>query len=302
MPFDSSNAKNMYIASAVGIVLVLYIVVQFSKRQSYKYHATQSIAVKTSKGLIKMHAEAVATRLAAINAEMQKFKGTNTVTRYSKAIQQAMNHIKHMIKTNPKKNFCNLEKKASVVDQALSDFIIYDEAAASQSWNTIVEQDSIDYMNDKDAFVYLLGNMEALITMLHNEVCEDGILDLDMLEQLLYFMEKDLVTNGRFEMSLGNEIGNRYDPYEIRKVPLFIREQGQLEGFDSLENFTKPNKKIKPLVNLGVHNKLQDRSESFRTNNNVLSHNLVDDETLLLDTGVNGDWLSKSGTNFIGYI
>lgn len=293
MPFDSSDTKNFYIASAVGVILILLIIVQFSKKESYKYAAGSSIAVKTSQGLIKMRADMVAARLAAINAELQKFIDTNAHVRYELAIQIAMANLKQMIDANPKKNLCNLEKKASIVDRALGDSITYDEVAASQAYQTIVEHDSIDHLTGEQAFMHLLQNMNIVIDLLHNEVCDGGILDLEILESILHDMEEDLLRTGSLDMSFETEIGNRHDPYEIKRMPLFIKEQGQLEGFDSHENFTKSSKKVKPLVNVGIHNKLQERSESFRTNNNVLSHNMVSDEDLLLNC---------CGTDFTGYL
>lgn len=293
MPFDSSDAKKIYIASAVGIVLILLIIVQLSQKQSYKYVHGSSIAVKTSQGLIKMRADAVAAKLAAINAEMQKFIDTNAPLRYELAIQLAMANLKQIIDANPKKNLCNLEKKASIVDQAMSDLVTYDDVKSAQAYNTIVEHDEIDHLTGEKAFMYLLKHMDITIDLLHNDICEDGIIDLEMLESLLHDMEEDLLTSGTLDASTGSEIGNRHDPYEVARVPLFIRDQGQLEGFDSHENFPKAGKKVTPLVNLGVHNKLQTRSESFRTNNNVLSHNMVSDEDLLLNC---------CGDNFNGYL
>lgn len=285
MPLDSSDAKKIYIASAVGIVLVLLVITQLSQRQAYKYAASHSIAVKTSQGLIKMRADAVADMLANINAELQRFKGTN-VTPYTADIKHALANLKQTIDANPKKNLCNLEKKLNIMDKALSESITYDENAASQAWKTIVEQDSIENKSDSDMFVHLLRNIETLIHLLHSDICEDGILDLERLEALLHTMERDLVDHGRFEMSPGTEISNRNDPYE--KVPgerLFIREQEQLEGFDSRENYKKPSKRIKPLMTLGVYNKLQDRSDSFRADREcrALSHTTLDDATLLCD-------------------
>lgn len=293
MKLDTSSTKNFYIISAVGIVLVLLIIVQLSQKSSYEYVKGSTIAVKTSQGLIKMRTDAIAAKIALINAEMQKFINTNAPVRYELAIQSAIKNLKQMIKANPGKNLCNVEKRASIIDRAMGELVTYDEVSASHAYKTIVEHDTIDHLNGENAFMYLLRNIDIVIELLHNEVCDEGILDLEILESILHNMEEDLLVNGSLDISLGTEIGNHHDPYEIKRMPLFIKDQGQLEGFDSRENFTKAPKKVKSLTSLGIHNKLQERSESFRTNNYTLAHNMVSEEELLS---------GSSGTDFNGYL
>jgi hypothetical protein len=293
MPLDSADAKKLYIAGGVGVVLVLLVIIQLSRRQVLKYNAGHDLAVKTSQGLIKMNARMLADKLSKINADMQKFRGTDITRTYSPAVKKAIHGLEKFISDNPGVDLCKANVKANVIHQALSDAVTYDERQQAEAYGTIVEHDTQSYSDDRTQFEFFLTRLDILINLLHNEVCVDGLLDLDMLEKLLDFMEKDLQMNGHFEQSLGNEIGNRYDPYVAPRLPLFIREQGQLEGMDSRENHTKAPRKVAGNPMMVLHNKLQDRSEAFQTNNQTFGVNLVSDEDLL--AGV-------QFTNYKGYL
>jgi hypothetical protein len=293
MPVDSPNTKNLYIAGAVGIVLVLLIIIQLSRRQVYNYAVTHDIAVKTSQGLIKMNTKMLADKLILINANLQKFKNTSVPVVYSPVIKKAMANLTQFINDNPGVDLCKANIKADIVHQALSDSVTYDEDAQSLAYKTIVETDEVSHLDDKSQFNYFLANLHILIGMLHKEVCTDGMLDLDQLEKLLDFMEKDLEFDGQFDRSIGNETGNEFNRHSLKRMPLFIKEQGQLEGFDSIENYRKAPRKVAGNPNMLLHKKLQDRSEFFRNNDRTLGTGLVSDEELLAGSDF---------TNYKGYL
>lgn len=295
---ESKWVDNLYIITAIVIVfIILYMFTMRHKKDQQQAKVDFKLAVKTSKGLIKMNNSALAGKLRSVESKLQKFKNTTQPKTFAPVIEEAVKHIKQFLKANPGANLCTSDERANIVHQAMLDSVTTGDYLTQ--YKSVLEHDSIEHQNPEQNFEYMLKHISILIKMLHNEICEDGIFDLDMLEKLLYAMDEDMFRNGSTDITFSDEAYSRADPYAKRpELPWeFIRENGQqLEGFTSHENDnTKKvtNIKTDPIVPLMEQSKrFQEQSQEFRTNTeqfrrlDKLDHLVLDPEVLLPGSNV----------------
>lgn len=291
MSLDSEEVCYSYIISGVVIVLVLLLVVGSVYKTFYQYEKDAKIAVRTSRGLIKMNAHALAEELAKIQAELSKHEGYERTTKFDEQIDQVVAQIKEFINKNPSdRTLCKLEAKSDIIDKAMGERLNpnkHDQHAAHQ---TVIDHDELSHGPDSLKFDFLLKNIDVLIGMLNRDVCDGGLVNVYELEQLLRALDLDL-TNGaeyviepNFSPGYGEEIAARHDPYMIPRLSLFAAAPSQIEGM-SVESQHRPIVN-QPNYSLGPQNirDMQQRSQMFRVNRQALGTKQYIDEDLLLDS------------------
>jgi hypothetical protein len=202
-------------------------------------------------------------------------------------ILDAIKNIKSFILKNPHIDICNLEKRLPVVNQALDNSITSEKYQQLAAYKTILEDDEEQYLlkDDPALFEHLLKNIDLLIEILHREVCRDGVINLDLLENLLRLMQKDLIEDNKFDKTLGSNIGNKKDPYDLpeRENPFFLTIN-KLEGFSresiNRSSFDNEYYDLKQ-KNPSIDSKKQERSEEFTSPNNNYGAPLVTEDNLL---------------------
>jgi len=281
---DKQNAQYIYIASAVVILLIIVIIAQLMRKSRLVYTEMANIAVKTSKGLIKLRADKIAYELEKIVAELNRHKGfERTGARYQQ-IDELIDNLKLYIESNPGVDLNKQELRMNIIHRAMSDMATFDRHIQDAAYKTITDYDELEQGTDVERFDYMLKNVNIVIDMLKHNICENGVVDLYSLENLLHLLDVDLSNSetGYFETPLGQEIGNKYDPYMIPRLALFESQQSQIEGF-SRETDVKPHHPEKTDLILGAQNarNAQMRSQLFRENRQMLGTKQYNDEDLL---------------------
>lgn len=304
MSLDCRSAGYIYVGSAVAIILILCLIARAAYK-SYKNYTTQEkIAVKTSRGLIKMNALSVADELAKIHAELSRHAGYERTSKFDIEINQVLDHVKQFIQQNPhNKDMCKGEMKASILHNALADRITPHHTDQHLAHAAILSHDDLEYGSDSLLFDYLLRNIDVLIHMLQRDVCDGGLIDITALEDVLRKLDADLTSGAEFDRSTGEysesqfgtaygrELAARFDPYAIPRLPLFASQTGQIEGFSiesqvrGIKSVSSPNDKDDPYYTMGPQNirNAQQRSQMFRENRQKIGIDHYNDEDLLLE-------------------
>ncbi len=282
---NQTTTNYLYIGSGVIIVLMVFLLAQMMQRRSLSYSADHIISVRTSRGLIKANQEITSRKIEEIANKLKLHNRRERVGKFRPLIGAAISKIKKFIQDNPKNDLCRSDIRADIIQRSLSDLVSPDDIQKNIAYNIILDHDEIDNYSDEQMFAYLLKNLDILIQMLQHKICEDGIIDIVELEDILNLLDEDLMHNGRFESPIGQEIGNTYDMYRQPRTPIFIRDSTQLEPFISYEQRSHTSDlDFKGLLKSKNNVKLnQVRSESFRSSNNLTGQGHFSDEELLLE-------------------
>lgn len=298
MSLDYQGAKYVYIGSAVVIVLVLCLIARAMYKSHKNYSEQEKIAVKTSKGLIKMNAQSLANELAKLQAELSRHEGYERTSKFDIEINQVLEHIKQFIQQNPHdKDVCKGEMKASIMHNALADRITQHHTDQHLAHATILTHDDLEYSSDSLLFDYLLRNIDVLIHMLQRDICDGGLIDITALEEVLRKLDADLTSGAEFDKSTGEysdsrfmteygqELLARYDPYAIPRLPLFASQASQIEGFSVVSQIRGLPTKDDVNYSLGPQNarNAQQRSQMFRENRQKIGLIHYNDEDLLFN-------------------
>jgi hypothetical protein len=178
---------------------------------------------------------------------------------------------------------CNIDIRADIIHRSLADYTSLDRHQADAAYNTIMDFDEFEHGSDEKRFDYMLKHIEILIAMLKQDVCTDGLIDLNLMEDLLRKLDEDLSTNGEYyQTPIGQAHASKYDPYIIPRLSLFESQSTQIEGF-SLETKPKPRYEEKFDRIIGAQNarNAQQRSQMFEKNRKLLGTVHYNDEELL---------------------
>jgi len=281
------DVKYLYVGSAVFLILIVLIIAYMTFQKRHDNASSNAIAVKTSAGIIKMHNHQVANELTKLMEDLRRHLGLTYVGKHYSLIQEAMSKLRHFLKTNPSMNVCTQHDKSDIIHRAMLDHNSINSIDQNNAFKTIMEHDEIEHMTDEKLFEYLLNHITVLINMLQQDLCQGsvGMVDLDLLERVLYELDKELDNKSMWESPIGQEIASQKDPYVQPRVPLFFHDAGQLEAFESKENVpsVEPKQYRDQIREISNARRGQHRSEYFRSNNNVLGTTHFTDEDLLLD-------------------
>jgi hypothetical protein len=298
MSLDYQGTKYIYIGSAVVIVLVLCLIARAVYKSHKNYSNQEKIAVKTSKGLIKMNAQSLANELDKLQAELSRHEGYERTSKFDIEINQVLEHVKQFIQKNPHdKDVCKGEMKASIMHNALADRITPHHTDQHLAHAAILSHDDLEYGSDSLLFDYLLRNIDVLIHMLQRDVCDGGLIDITALEAILRKLDADLTSGAEFDKSTGEysdsrfmtdygrELAVRHDPYAIPRLPLFASQASQIEGFSVVSQIRGLPTKDDVNYSLGPQNarNAHQRSQMFRENRQKIGLTHYNDEDLLFN-------------------
>lgn len=280
------EVKYFYISSAVFLMLIVSLIAYISFRKEQN-ESVNAIAVKTSIGIIKMHNKQLANELTTLQEDLKRHVGLTYISKHHTLIQEAMAKLRYFLDNNPSMNLCTQHSKSDIVHQAMLDHNSINSDDQNNAFKTIIEHDEIEHMPDTKLFEYLLNHISVLVDMLQRDLCQDniGMVDLDLLEKVLYELDNELDNKSQWESPIGQEIANQKDPYVHPRIPLFFHDAGQLEAFESKENVpsVEPKQYRDQHKETSSSRRNQQRSQYFRNNNNLLGTTHFTDEDLLLD-------------------
>jgi hypothetical protein len=289
MSLDSQRIKNIYMASiAVITVVIILLAISVSKSQK-KYETGKLIAVKTSRGLIKMNATEVAKELSNIYANLSRHSGYDRTSKYDIEINAILDHVKIFIEKNPQtKNPKAIDKKVRIINKTSIDKI-----NSANAYDSVMSHVDIEAQDNLIQLDNLLQHMDILIQMLQQDICDCGLLDITAFKNIEHKLDADIadqiididrtIDGTLNDPTLATEVVARADPYIIPRLPLFATQQSQIEGLKVEAQIRKP-----PIVNesqylRGPQNirNAQQRSQMFRENSKKLGTTHYIDEDLL---------------------
>jgi hypothetical protein len=265
------NVKYLYIGSALAVILILVMLAQYMQKRRNRYSANDIISIRTSRGLIKVNQEAVERKLTEVAKKIRQHKNRQRVSKFRPLIETAISKLEKFIEDNPKHDLCKYDAKSDIVHKAMSELITTDEYQKEAAYNVVLDNDTIDNYSDEQRFAYLLKNIDIMIQMFHSRVCDNGVVDISELEDIIGILDDDLLDNRKLETPIGQELGNRYDEYRRNREPIFIRDATILDNNDSYE-MRSHTSDLDFHGLLKTKNKIknhQTRSELFRSANNV---------------------------------
>lgn len=261
-----------------------------SQKASIQYDLNANIAVKTSRGLIKLNQFTLSKELSKLHAELSRHNSTRT-TKYKLQIDELIDDLNTLIRRNPTVDLSTGDERGDIIERVMSDAITHDQQIQQTNYNTILSHDDLEHGTDSDRFDYLLKHIDILQHMTGSSICYDGVCDLIGLENLLRMLDLDLSnsTTGNYETPIGQEIKNHNDPMIIPRLSLFYSKNTQLEGM-SVESVLRSKPRTAELqpnhMIVGAQNarNAQQRSQMFESNRRTLGNktNYMDDDLLQL--------------------
>lgn len=231
--------RYLYIATAVTIILLIGLMYQMLKknetivRSSYKHY---NILVNKKADLIKTNAAETADELERIKQKITDVRAIVSKN-YSNEINQVLANLSDFIDSNPTQSYgvlCQLDLRADVLQQKMAD---YTKGRISQDLLS-----DIDLQSPEQRLDFMLRNMDVTIALLRNDVCSNGYIDIDALENILTAVNKS-IGKPEFENDGQNEItpSDRYEP----KLPFYIMDSPAIEPMKSRANINRiqPNMK-----------------------------------------------------------
>ncbi len=281
MSLDSKEIKNIYVATTTIIIVVILLLALAAYKSETNYDNNRLIAIKSSRGLIKMNADALTDHLSTIHADLSRHSKYERVDQAEAAA--LLDHIKTFINKNPQtQEIHKCEKKAKI----LSDILNGPQDADDKDDNDDNDED------DLDTFDQLLLHIEAVIKMLKHDICDCGLLDVLLLEKLATKLDNGatvdnydnsvLFNDPDLEGELSTELVARADAYSLPKLPPFASQINQLEGF-SVESQIRGAPVVGSCKLQGPQHmrNAQQRSQLFRDNVKKMGIKHYMDEDLL---------------------
>ena len=203
--------RYLYIATAVTIILLIGLSYQMFKknekivRSSIKHY---NILVNKKSDLIKANAEETANDLEKIKQKITDVRGIIVSKNYTDKINNVLSNLADFIDSNPSQSYnvlCQLDLRADVLQQEMADYT-----------NGRISKDllsDIDLESPEQRLDFMLKNIDVTIALLRNNVCSNGYIDLDALENILHAVNKSI---GEPEFSLDDQTeitpSDKYDP------------------------------------------------------------------------------------------
>lgn len=282
---DKKEVSISYLVTAVVLVLIILLISQLYYDYGLEYDANAKIAIKTSRGLIKLRNDQIAEELARVKAELelQKHK-SEKIGRHTDHIDEVIKNIKQLIKRNPERKLCDAEINADIVNKAMSDSINPNSSTWSNAYQSIADFEESSYGTDEDKFVYMLQNLDVLINMLRNDTCSDGMLDLEKLHNLLHDLDEGITI--KHVTPITNKYITPYDPYFTHKLGPFQTVQSQTEGLSNapvneIDDEMIPRDSVKTMLGPYRLRNLSQRSQMYQDNIQILGTKQYNDEDLL---------------------
>mgnify|MGYP003450048234 FL=1 len=252
------TSLNLYICGALCVILIITLICKVTKEPPKRSRGRKQIIVEINSGnsseLIKVDSKVIITQLVLIKKSLTKMSSGNLCESLSPQIKVAMKNLTKFIKQNPPENtnaICNMDLAADLVNQQMDLSVNPDSRDVATAYNTVLEHEKTERDingSSEDLLKYLLLNIDVVIKMLQFDLCENGVLNLEKLYEILEEMNKRICSIGqthdksiypvdfpRYAMSL-----TRYKEYDNPpNLPLFIQEGPIMEPFQSRMNITR---------------------------------------------------------------
>ena len=283
MSLSNQEIKNIYVVStAIIIMVVLLLAISMYKSQK-KYEANNLVAIKTSRGLIKMNSNKLADELSILRADLARHSGYERTSKFDIEINNVLYNVKTFIDKNPhNREPQNVESKARILSKSKNEKI--KSNSAFDSGMTHLDDENTNTLD------ILLLHFDILINMLTGGLCDGGMLDVASLERISDILDSDNSPEIDFdksteiyEVDIDKSLVARGNPFIISKLPMFSSQVNQIEGLNveaQIRNAPVVNEKQYSQGPQNVRN-AQQRSQMFRENNQKIGLKHYVDEDLL---------------------
>lgn len=287
MSLDNQEIKNIYLISTAVIIMVIMLLALSAYKSEKRYKENNLIAIKTSKGLIKMNAAKVADHLSNIQADLSRHSGYERTSKYDIEINEVLDRVKLYIERNlPSDNQRSADIKAHIKNK-----LRCDDTKSNIAHDSVVSHEDPlpeEYIKLDE----LIRHVDVLISMIKQDECNNGMIDIYALENISYLLDNDAnhpgvefsqPDNDNVDLDVNNVLVARSDPFMISRTPMFSAQVSQIEGLHveaQLRDAPVVNKKQYSQGPQNVRN-AQQRSQMFRENNKRLGLKHYVDEDLL---------------------
>ena len=269
---DKKSTLILYILAPLIILMLVHLIYQLFMPKNKKYNKNQIIHVITNNGNIYSDQKAVKNKLAELYKNLNIHKNKERTCKYDNLINSVNNKLEAFIKNNAADSIYRSYKKSLIIEKINS----YPSLSSEDSQND----------NECNKFDNMLINLDIIIHMLDEYVCDKGSLNIIDLEELNFILQGHVDNTVSFPLSY--EIKNNYEnPTKKESVSLF-QTTPQSNNADSVENrshvdISAYDKKLKEKNKIKIQ---QRRSDLNRTNDNIIGTNIVQDSDLLQDSNL----------------
>jgi hypothetical protein len=270
---SSEKVSYLYFGSTIIVVLILLLFVQLYKRkdvQPIEVLKKYQIVIDTPKGLIRSSNIRAAHELSIVRDQLiKKVQSTpNSCLTLVPLIQKSITNLFKFINENPRINseaLCKFELRSDLVTQAMNDSVTPRALDWESTYKTIVEWEEKENdmkINPRGRLVYLIKNIDIVVAMLRNDICDYGRINLTKLYEILTELNTQLCKNGsEFTVHPSDELYNEID---------FKSKREKLHAMKNMEIKYNPDQmSIKPFDGHTTLNREPISKEAFGSINDI---------------------------------
>ncbi len=207
MPADSGSGV-WYVLVAIIIVFVIFLIwvmrgdINFVLfRPKIKANVNMTVLVRTKDGVFSMDKKAVRTSLKDVREGLEASAVAATrgveIPDAKKKIANLTKSLRDFIKKYPDSAVaaCKVVRSddaSNYMNQAIDPTFAYVKGYAAVLQTEEIERNLVELQEPKALFSYLLQNFDLIIQLLAVDVCPDGVLDLERLEEYLLDINKEI--------------------------------------------------------------------------------------------------------------
>jgi hypothetical protein len=231
------ESGSLYLAGGLVVVLLIILMGQLFQtgpppRRRHK------VLVQTPKGVISSDPRRLASELTQVRRQLAENQGGASCQVLPGLIDHSIAKLRRFIRENPRDNtkaLCALDLRAGLVHQHLTDSITPDSLDWEDNYRTILEHEEFERtMNDdpKQRLAYLVRNLDIVIALLNNELCDNGRIDLEGLHEILHRLAAQVCQTGASAIHFD---ANAHEYTRQKRLPTYLKHQYSIEPMASRE-------------------------------------------------------------------
>jgi hypothetical protein len=171
----AKDSNLIYLTVGGIIVLLVFLIVQFSRRAPVRLEDCGDIVVETPTGIIKVSKKNIIRSFMKLNEIFKERYYTLKVNR--RCVAEMIESITYFIRINPQFDTDRAEKQLFIIFKNTD--TLYN---ASGAFHTIIEDDD-EVFNDN--FMHLIVLIDILVELLNDDICTRGILNLKPIKKIM---------------------------------------------------------------------------------------------------------------------
>lgn len=300
MTFDITEVNYIYIGTVIIIAIIAIMTICHKYQRNKTTNLKTDITILTSDGVRRMDNTQIKAELEQILTKLLMHKESPRLSKFSREIDNVIANLKLFIKNNPGIDACkSIDLKADIINQAMNDYVTPFNEDRNIAIQTVISHDDIESTPDSKKFEQLLQNLAAIIDMFHSDICDNGLIDIKALEEILRELDLELTQNAiynpithkysdsNFTSSFGKSLKYSQNPNMVQSAMLFGSSISQIEGLQTetplRPNIDPKNKESQFYVGPINIRCAQERSQLLQSNHAKLGDGHYVDEFLLTE-------------------